>query len=268
MKYCSINGMQQTEIAVTDRGLAYGDGLFTTAKVIDGQVILLDKHVNRLIEGCEHLGIASPTRNYLAEQMKRAATGFILACIKVVITTGSGGRGYSRGGLSENAMQVIVMVNDFPTNYHTLRETGISLGNSKKIISSSPMLAGIKHLNRLEQVLLRAELDASLVDDLVVTNEQSLVIETTCANIFFWRDEQLFTPDLMSSGVNGIIRQEILKYLPSTRVVKTSMEDLHLAQEVFICNSLMGIMPVNTYNEHQLKRINTLKLQVQLYDVI
>ena len=93
MKYCSINGKQQTNIPVTDRGLAYGDGLFTTAKIIDGQVILLDNHLNRLIDGCERLGVATPKRDYLAEEMKLAAKGFILACVKVIITTGSGGRG-------------------------------------------------------------------------------------------------------------------------------------------------------------------------------
>lgn len=268
MKYCAINGNKQTHLAVTDRGLAYGDGIFTTAKIIEGQVILLERHLMRLIDGCNRLKINTPEKGILAEQMRVAAKGFLLGCLKVVITSGSGGRGYSRSGLTQDSTQVIVMVNEFPTHYQKQCRTGITLANSEQQISSSPMLAGIKHLNRLEQVLLRAELDMSADDDLVVTNEKGHVIETTCANLFYWRNNQLYTPNLISSGVDGIIRQTILRFAPSVNVVETSIDDLHHAEEIFICNSLMGIMPVKTYNNRQLQIKNALKLQVQLCDVI
>ena len=252
MKYCSINGLQQENIAVTERGLAYGDGLFTTAKIVDGEVVLLDKHIERLTLGCQQLKLTAPLRANLTEQLQAVAKAYPLAVLKVMITAGSGGRGYSRIGLSDKASNVIIMVSDFPSHYTALAQKGINLGDSKQQISSSPMLAGLKHLNRLEQVLLRAELDDRIEDDLVVTNCQGHVIEASSANLFYWLDGELCTPDLSMSGVDGIIRQTILSKYPQIRVCHTELAELKQAQSMFICNSLMGIIPVKTYNNRLL----------------
>ncbi|KGJ87698.1 aminodeoxychorismate lyase [Colwellia psychrerythraea] len=264
MKYCSINGQQQTEIAVTERGLAYGDGLFTTAKVVNGQVILLDKHIERLTLGCQQLKFTAPPMANLTTQLQAVAATYPLAVLKVMITAGSGGRGYSRVGLSENATNVIIIVSDFPSHYEELAQNGISLGDSKQQLSTSPMLAGLKHLNRLEQVLLKAELDDRIEDDLVVTNCQGNVIEAISANLFYWLDGQLYTPDLSISGVNGIIRQAILAKYPQINICNTKLAELKQAQAMFICNSLMGIIPVKTYNNRILTIDDVQRMQKQM----
>ncbi|PKG81783.1 aminodeoxychorismate lyase [Colwellia sp. 75C3] len=268
MKYCSVNGQQQTDITITDRGLAYGDGIFTTAKIVKGKVILLDKHIERLVYGCQRLKIQAPSRQRLMEQLQSAAKDFPLAVVKVMITAGSGGRGYSRVGLSDNATNLIIMVSDFPNHYQVLAHRGINLGDSKQQIATSSMLGGIKHLNRLEQVLLRAELDERIEDDLIVTNCQGNVIEATSSNLFYWFNEQLCTPDVSTSGVDGIIRQTIIAKSPQVKVCKTKLGDLKQAQAMFICNSLMGIMPVKKYNNRILAVDNVHQLQSQMQGLI
>jgi len=264
MKYCSINGVERNNIDITDRGLAYGDGLFTTAKIVDGQVILLDKHIERLILGCHRLRLTAPSLGNLTSQLQSVAKPYNQAVLKVMITAGSGGRGYSRIGLSESDTNIILIVSDYPEHYKTLALRGIALGISKQKIGITPMLAGLKHLNRLEQVLLRDELDERSEDDLVVTNCHDHVVEATCANIFYWQKGQLCTPDLSLSGVNGLIRQAILIKYPDTKICQTSLTDLSEAQGIFICNSLMGIMPVKTYNNRILAIDEVLQLQTQM----
>lgn len=261
MKYCSVNGQQKTDISVTERGLAYGDGLFTTAKIVNGQIILLDKHIERLTLGCQKLKLSLPLMVNLTEQLQSIAKAYPLAVLKVMITAGSGGRGYSRIGISDNASNVIIMVSDFPSHYPVLAQQGINLGDSQQHISISPMLAGLKHLNRLEQVLLKAELDDRCEDDLIVTNCQDEVIEVTSSNVFYWLDGQLCTPDLSTSGVDGIIRQAILAKNPQINVCHTKLAELKQAQAIFICNSLMGIIPVKTYNNRILAIDGVLRLQ-------
>jgi 4-amino-4-deoxychorismate lyase len=261
MKYCSVNGIEQTSIGLSDRGLAYGDGIFTTAKIRDGEVVLLDRHLDRLSNGCQHLKIAIPSLQHLANQLQSIAESYSKAVLKVMITAGAGGRGYSRIGLNEKDANIIIIVSEFPIHYNKLAQQGIKLGNSKQRIAISPMLAGIKHLNRLEQVLLRDELDERKEDDLVVTNYKDYVVEATCANLFYWQHGQLHTPDLTLSGVNGIIRQEILRKYPETQICQTTLADLNAANGMFICNSLMGIMPVKKYNDRKLTIDESINLQ-------
>jgi len=252
MKYCSINGHQQTTIDITERGLAYGDGIFTTAKIVNGKVVLLEKHVERLRLGCQQLKLTAPSIESLTEHLQSVAKPYLLAVLKVMVTAGSGGRGYSRVGLSDNATNTIIIITDFPKHYVEQAIHGISLGDSEQHISISPMLAGVKHLNRLEQVLLRKELDGRFEDDLIVSNCLGEVIEVTSSNLFYYLDGKLCTPDLSMSGVNGIIRQAILSKYSQVEIRKTNLEVLKQAQAMFICNSLMGIMPVKTYNNRLL----------------
>jgi len=268
MKYCSVNGIEQTSIDITERGLAYGDGIFTTAKIVDGRVVLLDKHIERLGLGCQQLKLVVPSLDVLTSQLQSVARLYTQAVLKVMITAGSGGRGYSRIGLTENDANIIIIVSDYPKHYEALAIQGVDLGISKQQIGVSSMLAGLKHLNRLEQVMLRGELDERSEDDLVVTNCQGHVVEASCANLFYWQAGKLCTPDLSLSGVNGIIRQVILSHYPEAKICKTTLADLSKANGMFICNSLMGIMPVKTYNKRALDIDGVLQLQAKFKGLI
>lgn len=246
MKYCLVNGIQQNHIDIESRGFAYGDGLFTTAKILNGEVQYLKQHIERLVIGCNKLGINAPESSALTLQLKAVAKNYSLAVLKVVISASSGGRGYARS--LNNSHDEIIMVYDYPAHYDNQACAGISLGVSDQRIGVNPMLSGLKHLNRLEQVLLRQELSASNVDDLLVMNINNEVIEATSANLFYFMNDQLYTPDVKYSGVNGIMRQTLLKHYPETIVKTTSLNEISKAQAMFICNCVMGIMPIANFN--------------------
>jgi len=246
MKFCVVNGIEQNHINIENRGLAYGDGLFTTAKIINGKIQYLPSHVHRLLSGCKKLAIWAPNQIEFTEQLSQVAKQYNLAVLKVIITANSGGRGYARS--IDLKSDIIIMVHDYPTHYEELAIEGITLGNSKQQMGINPMLSGLKHLNRLEQVLLRQELVNTKEDDLVVTNINDEVIEATSANLFFWLNDKLCTPDVTNSGVNGIMRQIVLQNHPDTLIKKVTLAELASAPAMFICNCVMGIMPVKNYN--------------------
>ena len=262
MKLCLVNGIQQNHIDIESRGLAYGDGLFTTVKIIDGNVQYLAQHIERLTHGCAKLGISTPSSSHLKKQLTLVAKNHELAVLKVIITARSGGRGYTRA--TENAHDVIMMVFDYPKQYDRQAQSGISVGISQQKIGINPMLNGLKHLNRLEQVLLKQELLTKDVDDLLVTNIHNEVIEATSANVFFFINKKWYTPDISQSGVNGIIRQAILKQFPNTEVTKLSLDDIGQAQAMFICNCIMSVIPISNFNGRKLSTDLPLNLRHQL----
>lgn len=259
MKFCLVNGREQNQIEIENRGLAYGDGLFTTAKIIDGKIQYLSSHVQRLLSGCEKLALFAPNKVELTEQLSFVAKRYDLAVLKVIITASSGGRGYARSTNPIN--DLIIMVHDYPRHYDDLAIEGITLGNSHQQMGINPMLSGLKHLNRLEQVLLRQELANTKEDDLVVTNVHNEVIEATSANLFFWLNGQLCTPDVTNSGVNGIMRQTILQEYPDTLIKKVTLTELASSPAMFICNCVMGVMPVKNYNGQNLSTMLSQRLR-------
>lgn len=253
MKFCLVNGVEQNHIDIENRGLAYGDGLFTTAKILDGNIQYLSAHIQRLLLGCKKLALFAPNKVELIEQLSQVAKQYDLAVLKVIITASSGGRGYARSNTPKS--DVIIMVHDYPKHYDELAIEGITLGSSNQQMGINPMLSGLKHLNRLEQVLLRQELASTKDDDLIVTNINDEVIEATSANLFFWLNDKLCTPDVTNSGVNGIMRQTILQKHPETLIKKVTLTELANSPAMFICNCVMGVMPVKRYNGQNLSII-------------
>jgi 4-amino-4-deoxychorismate lyase len=277
MSYSSINGISSSALDVNDRGLAYGDGLFTTAKIVKGKIELLDQHLKRLFQGCSKLFINLPaiysTTEKLSAELTSIAKRYNLAVIKIIITAGSGGRGYSRIGLKQDSTNVIIRVFDFPQYYNELATSGIILGVSKQQLAISPMLGGVKHLNRLEQVLLRKELDLREEDDLVVLNAEEQVVEVTSANIFYWSNNKLYTPDVSRSGVDGLMRQFIMIqyynfYKTEVIVTDTKLSHLDQADEIFTCNSITGILPVKQFNHQFLNFEETKKLNFRIQELL
>lgn len=256
MKYCAINGKQQSSISVTDRGFFYGDGSFTTAKIVNGEIELLDAHINRLLTACQYLEITCPSEPQLKQQLITVAKKHSLAVLKVIITAGNGGKGYARDeSASEN---IVIIVDDFPLHYQQWQQTGLTLGISKHKMGLNPLLAGFKHLNRLEQVLFKNELAQRKEDDLLITNLNNHLIEATSSNVFWLQNKQWHTADLSLSGVAGLMRDKILALL-ETKIVQTPVDNLEQVDAMFLCNTLMGIIPVKQLN----MPIGTRKLSIE-----
>jgi len=245
MYFQSINGKKTCEISSNDRGLAYGDGLFTTAKVINGKIELLSQHIDRLVNGCKRINILNVDFNALETELITITKTYDLAVLKVIVTAGEGGRGYSRSSIGQP--NIIIKISEFPIKYNQWQSRGITLAEANTSLGINPLLAGLKHLNRLEQVLIRAELDKTTFDDLLVFDIDGHVIETSCANVFWFKDNELLTPKLTRSGVAGILRDQILQKYPKTKIIQAKHTDLENIQAMFITNSIMGIVPVAYY---------------------
>lgn len=246
-----INGTVSETLPVNDRGVQFGDGCFTTARIVAGQVQFLDAHLIRLQTTCRKLSISYHNWALLEQEMARLAQPHSTGVLKVIITRGAGGRGYSAAGCVNPTR--ILSVSPYPAHYLRWREEGISVSLSPVQLGCSPSLAGLKHLNRLEQVLIRSHLEQTDADEALVLDSEGWLTECCAANLFWRKGFDVFTPRLDRAGVNGIMRQHILAMLaPSPfRVVEVTArpEALCEADEVLACNALMPLVSIRRWND-------------------
>lgn len=243
-----INGQPAECLALADRGLAYGDGLFETIKVKAGQAVLLERHLARLQEGCQRLTIPCDMpllRSELSTFMQQLGEG---VC-KLIVTRGAGQRGYAAP--EPCYPQRILQASPLPQWPTANRQQGIQLFACQLRLSSQPALAGLKHLNRLEQVLARAEWSDPAYAEGLLMDQQGRVMDGVFSNIFIVHNQQLITPELTQCGVAGVMRAELLARATAAgiavQVRDISLQQLLAADEVFTCNSLYGIWPVRKY---------------------
>ena len=241
-----INGKSTDEISFHDRGLQYGDGLFETIAVEDNELLCWDEHLNRLEQGCKRLSIPIPDQHILKKEVSHLVNSTTRGVIKIIITRGQGGRGYA---LPERIkLNRIISLFPWPEYPKENSVDGINARLCDYRYAQNPTLAGIKHLNRLEQILARSEwTDVSIVEGIVMDQDEN-VIEGTMSNLFYITNGTLYTPDLSACGVEGIIRKKIIELASSLNIEvcisKTSLELLTAADEIFICNSIIGLWPV------------------------
>jgi len=251
-----LNGESKHCIEFSDRGFQYGDGLFETIEVINGIPVFLDQHLQRLNTGCKRLLIPTPDIDLLNKEAYQLAEGSTRAVLKLIVTRGSGGRGY-RQPESIQATRLFSL-HPFPDYPESLCKQGINALFCRTRLGLNPMLAGIKHMNRLEQVLARSEWTASDIHEGIMMDNNNHVIEGTMSNLFIVKDQCLYTPTLKESGVNGILRNIIIALATENQlpiIEKMLMkQDVVTADEVFVTNSIIGIWPV--------KKIDTQLFQV------
>jgi 4-amino-4-deoxychorismate lyase len=240
-----VNGMAQVLIPVQDRGLQYGDGLFETIAIAGGEPLLWDRHMRRLHLGCARLGIAAPDTELMRGELQQLAGGRERAVAKIVVTRGVGAPGYA--AIADTAPTRIVSVSEWRPRAGT--EEGVTVRFCLTRLGRNPALAGLKHLNRLEQVLARAELGPEFSEGLML-NDRDEVMEGTMTNVFAVIGGELITPDLAECGVAGILREFILEHSPMVvRVAPLARTTLMLADEIFLTNSIIGVWPVKKLAE-------------------
>lgn len=246
-----VNGAADTRIEAADRGLQYGDGLFETMLVLGGQPRHWPRHLSRLTTDARRLGIQVDQQrveeevfHFLAAQ-PATAPGSVDGILKVIITRGCGGRGYRAPESSSPSR--ILQWHPLPPGLERQRRDGIAVTGCRHPVSINPVLAGIKHLNRLDQVMASGELEPPWEEGLMCDTDGRLV-EGTRSNVFLVQGGCLRTPALARCGVAGILRGEVLRLareraLPA-EVIDTGPESLLEADEIFVCNSVAGILPV------------------------
>ena len=242
-----INGNVLGSISPLDRGLAYGDGVFRTVKIVDKMPKEWPAHYQKLVADCGAIGIVCPSAELLMSDLQQLFELGEIAVAKIIITRGDGERGYAPPAIT--APMRLVIKSPMPSYPATHYGKGVRLHVCTTHIAQQSALAGIKHLNRLENVLARMEWhDPSIADGLMLDLHGN-VIECTTANIFARFGETLLTPSLHQCGIAGITRQRILDFA-YTLELKTKVENFDLkkllsADEIIICNSLYGAWQVS-----------------------
>jgi len=242
-----VDGAAVDCVDTGDRGLLYGDGLFETIAVRNGRVSSWPRHMARLLTGCERLGIPAVDTGQLAHEAGELLAGAGHGVLKVIVTRGSGGRGYR---VPEKVTpRRILQLHPWPDFPPAAGEAGVAVRLCATRLCHNPLLAGIKHLNRLEQVLARQEWDDPQIGEGLLLDVNNRLVEGTMSNLFLVRRGLLLTPDLSRCGVAGIMRSIILEQAQrqSLRVEIRALDstDLLEADEAFLCNSLIGIWPVS-----------------------
>ncbi len=232
---------------IADRSFNYGDGVFTTMQVRAGQLQLWPLHLKRLQRSAQQLDFAAVDWVLLQQQVFAAVTD-TEQVIKLLLSRGEGGRGYSPAGIATPHWYISTAV--LP-DYNIQRLQGITLACAELKLAIQPLLAGLKHNNRLEQVLLKQEQARRGYDDLLVLDQQGFVTEAIAANVFFYRRGRWYTPELTRAGVAGVMREHLLSQ-SDVELVNWQQHELQQLEAMFVCNALMGIVPVRQLNLRQL----------------
>jgi 4-amino-4-deoxychorismate lyase len=271
----AVNGVLGAQVSPLDRGFAYGDGVFETCKMLLGKIPLWHLHKERLLKSCEKLLI--PVAIDLVETQlanliaSLATTDTENAVVKITVTRGQGGRGYR----APDSVSPTIVIGLFPAaNYpQSYFSDGVSVRLCNQRLSCNPSLAGLKHLNRLEQVLARAEWQDDAIAEGILLDTQGNLIEAVFSNIFLIKNGELFTPDLSEAGVAGVMRRFIIETLAlqaglKVHVKRLAMTDLLSADAIFLCNSIYGIWPVQKILGEQTQEFNTHALTEKLQNLL
>lgn len=247
-----VNGVPGESISVHDRGFQYGDGLFETLSVVNGSPHLWDRHMQRLLRGAARLDIHAPSESLLRQEAEQVCRSAGHGVLKIILTRGVSGRGYAPDKQAQPTRTVSLSPwPDYPAEQHT---HGVAAQFCRTMISRNQATAGIKHLNRIEQVLARAELEQDCREGLMY-DEFGHAIEGTMTNLFIVSHDSLLTPDLSHSGVEGVMRGLVLERAVElsleTRVMDINKNDILQADEVFLTNSLIGLWPVRRIEAKQ-----------------
>lgn len=235
-----------------DRGLHYGDGLFETAPFLQGQPLNWQAHQARLALGCQRLQIPPPNWQLLDAQIQDACKNQQTGVLKLIHTRGEGGRGYRPPLPAQPNTQLLVYpLPTYPADYF---KNGVIIRTCHTRLARQPVLAGLKHLNRLEQVLARQEWQDDTIFEGVMLDTQAYVIEGTMSNLWWVNAKgELCTPRLSHCGIAGVMQKLLLEYC---RIAKISVKqrafrvkELTTAREIFLTNSVIGIMPVKQWEK-------------------
>lgn len=234
-------------LAADDRGIAYGDGLFETMRAHRGQAPWWDAHWARLERGAQRLRLPLPDQDFVRRQADAMLADADTCVLKLIVTRGSGGRGYAPADAAEPAW--IVSTHPLPPTPHG----GLTLRWCETRLSVQPALAGLKHCNRLEQVLARAEWNDAAASDRdagegLMLDTEDHVVCATAANLFVLNDGRWATPRIDRCGVAGVCRAWVMAELPADES-RLSRRQVESAEAIFLCNAVRGILPVARLGE-------------------
>jgi 4-amino-4-deoxychorismate lyase len=243
-----VNGHPAETVDALDRGLAYGDGVFRTLRTEAGQPLWWRDHYAKLAADCAALMLACPDEALLrAEVCRVAEAGEGVA--KIMITRGAGARGYALP-VGQTCTRIVLSA---PLPAHAQAPADITARWCALRLARQPRLAGIKHLNRLENVLARAEWDDPAIFEGLLCDDSGAVIGGVMSNLVIAKAGELFTPDLSQCGVAGVARTRLLRAMERRgmplHIGRLLPDAILAADEVMLCNSVIGVRRVGRLDD-------------------
>ncbi|WP_246221818.1 aminodeoxychorismate lyase [Marichromatium bheemlicum] len=246
----SVDGRVATDLPITDRALHYGDGLFETLLVRAGRPCQWPRHLARLGRGCARLGMPSPTPALLESEINAVLDGVEEGVLKLVLTRGSGGRGYRPP--SHPAPRRLLLL--YPHVPRPDWRAGVVVRYCRTPVSTNPALAGLKHLNRLDAVLARQEWTDSAIAEGLMRTPDGAICSGTMSNLLLWDGARLLTPALVDAGIAGTVRDIALEQAERQGIAwqqqRLFAEDLERARALFLTNAVIGVWPVARLGDH------------------
>ena len=241
-----VNGVAADTISIKDRAFNYGDGVFETIAVHNKKLHYWAEHFSRLKHGCERLGITAPVEADLLTDIAKLSFNDESSVLKIVISRGQGGRGYAAAGITEP--NIIISNNPWPAFVESHQQQGITVRICQHRLMINPALVGIKHLNRLDQVLARNEWHNDLIQEGLMRDQEDDLVEGISSNLFIKINNEWTTPPDQDCAVSGVMRKSVLAKAEQLGITikqrKINQSELSLVQEMFVCNSIWGIVPV------------------------
>ena len=247
-----VNGKPGNSISIRDRGLLYGDGVFRTLRASQGKALHWPLHYQKLKRDCAALGMPCPDEALLCAELDQVLAQHPDGVLKLIVTRGEGVRGYTpSAAVTPTRIWDFSSLPDYPPEWTT---QGIKARICSLRLPAQPRLAGIKHLNRLENVLAAAEWNNPEIAEGLLLDADGNVIEGTRSNLFMVSQGQLVTPDLSRCGVAGIQRERVmawaLQHGVTLQVREVVLEEALHADELFIVNSVIGLWPIRELEQH------------------
>lgn len=242
-----LNGQRRSDIAIDSRGLQYGDGVFETIAVRGGKPRLWLLHVDRLERACERLGLDIPDADELLQLIESHDEQYGIA--KVIVAARGGDRGYARATGEADLMVRVYGATSLPRDDY---ENGVEVMICDTTLASGSATAGLKTLDRLEQVLARNEVINKDCFEGLTRDSDGRLICGTMSNLFAVKDDTIITPDLSRCGVEGVMRRQIIETLTADQrdIEVTDIASLDDVQEVFLSNSQFGVLPVRSCGDN------------------
>lgn len=241
-----INGLPGDLVNANDRGLMYGDGVFRTMLVCNGIIPHWHQHYNKLQHDCAAIALECPALNSLSDELSQLIQSHPDGVAKIIITRGAGTRGYAPP-VQYQATRIL-SISPCPSYPDSFSLSGVKMYICHTRLGHQPRLAGIKHLNRLENVMASAEWSDLQLSEGLMLCEQGHVIEATRSNLFVVKNNCLFTPDLSRCGVAGLQRDRVIDWAGQhgveCKIADLDMDNLLEADEIFLVNNVIGLWPV------------------------
>ena len=252
-----LDGAEASALPLPDRGLDFGDGVFETLLTRHGEPLYLDLHLARMLRGCKLLALPdydSAVRRHLqAVTLAITARGWHWASLRITLSRGAGPRGYAPP--TKARPRIIISVTRLD-RFAPDMAAPAALHLADMRWATQPALAGLKHLNRLEQVLAAAEYNAAGLDEAVMLDQTGRVISVVAGNLFVVSGREILTPELRNCGIHGTRRDLVMRrWAPSLGLVVRECElstgQLESADEAFYTNSLVGLRPVARFGRRR-----------------